>query len=64
MKKLLGRLKTSVEHLQVLDDVFYLHHPLYKSISDKLNTPPFDAVMTEIELQIYAGGKKQGVKVN
>ena len=58
MKKLLDRLKTSVEHLQVLDEVFYQNHPLYKSISDKLNTAPFDAVMEEIELQIYAGGKK------
>lgn len=58
MKTLLERLKTSVEHLQVLDDVFYKNHPEYKKISDKLNSSPFDNVMKEIELQIYAGGKK------
>lgn len=58
MKKLLKRLKTSVEHLQVLDEVFYQNHPIYKSISDNLNTAPYNAVMEEIELQIYAGGKK------
>lgn len=58
MKNLLERLKTSVEHLQILDDVFYKNNPLYKSISDKLNTPPFDSVMNEIALQLYAGGKK------
>ena len=58
MKRLLNRLKTSVEHLQVLDEVFYNHNSLYKSITDKLNTPPFDSVMEEIELQLYAGGKK------
>ena len=58
MKKLLERLKISTEHLQVLDDVFYQNHPIYKTISDKLNTPPYSSVMEEIELQIYAGGKK------
>jgi hypothetical protein len=58
MKKLLYRLATSVKHLQVLDDVFYKNHKVYKSISDKLNAPPFNTVMEEIELQIYAGGKK------
>jgi hypothetical protein len=58
MNKLLERLSVSVQHLQVLDDIFYQNHPLYKSISDKLNTPPFLSVMEGIELQIYAGGKK------
>ena len=58
MQKLLDRLETSVKHLQVLDEVFYQNHPLYKSITDKLNAPPFDIVIEEIELQLYAGGKK------
>jgi hypothetical protein len=58
MKKLLSRLETSVKHLQILDEVFYLNHPLYKSITDKLNAPPFDSVLNEIGLQLYAGGKR------
>lgn len=58
MKKLLDRLRISVDHLQVLDEIFYQNHPLYKTISDNLNSAPFKDVMEEIELQIYAGGKK------
>jgi len=56
--RLLYRLGTSVKHLQVLDEVFYKNHRIYKTISDKLNAPPFKSVMEEIELQVYAGGKK------
>ena len=58
MKRLIDRLETSVKHLKVLDDVFYKNHTLYRSITNKLNSPPFLSVMEEIELQVYAGGKK------
>lgn len=58
MQRLLDRLSYSVEHLKVLDGVFYSNDPLYKKIADFLHTPPFQEIIEEIELQIYAGGKK------
>jgi hypothetical protein len=58
MQRLLNRLSHSVDHLKILDEVYYKYDPIYKSISDYLNSSHFASVIEEVELQLYAGGKK------
>ena len=59
MNLLLQKLKTSIIHLQCLDDTLRAHSNTYKTIDDKINIENKDLVI-EISREIYAGGKSRG----
>ncbi|NMD00173.1 MAG: hypothetical protein GYA62_10685 [Bacteroidales bacterium] len=67
MKQLLGRLKTSIQHLQCLDEVFSEHNIEYQRINDLLSSDEFNPIYEEIARELYAGGKTNSnsrVKLN
>lgn len=57
MKTILNKLKESVIHLQVLDDVLYRNSEMFRRIESQYSSKDFKNEFADITKQIYAGGK-------